>query len=97
MCPYSELSTALMAWNCDHCDGLEYYDRMRVFEILDLNDVIGEAIHEAIREAIVYRKSEAGSHAIAIENGMLTFSDDGLDKIKTDTTFIDKVMWIIEY
>ncbi|MDR3274335.1 MAG: GspE/PulE family protein [Puniceicoccales bacterium] len=85
----SELSTALMACGCDHCDGLGYYGRMGVFEILDVND--------AIRKAIVERKLEVEIRSIAAENGMLTLKDDVLDKIKNGTTSIEEAMRIIEH
>ncbi|MDR0595867.1 MAG: GspE/PulE family protein [Puniceicoccales bacterium] len=83
----SDLSSAYMAHGCDHCDGLGYYGRVGVFEILDVND--------AVREAIVERKSESEIRTIAVQNGMLTLKSDVLSKIKDGTTSIDEAMRII--
>jgi type II secretory ATPase GspE/PulE/Tfp pilus assembly ATPase PilB-like protein len=83
----SDLPSAYMAHGCDHCDGLGYYGRVGVFEILDVN--------HAIREAIVERKSESEIRMIAVQNGMLTLKSDVLSKIKDGTTSIDEAMRII--
>lgn len=84
----ADLSTAAMACGCDHCGGLGYYGRVGIFEILDVNDTI--------REAIVAQKSESEIRTIAIGNGMLTLKDDLLDKIKNGITSMGEAMHIIE-
>ncbi|MDR1255493.1 MAG: GspE/PulE family protein [Puniceicoccales bacterium] len=85
----ADLADAFGAQGCDHCDGLGYYGRVGIFEILDASD--------ALREAIATRKSEAEIRTIAAENGVLTLKSDALMKIKSGLTSVDEAMRIIEH
>jgi type II secretory ATPase GspE/PulE/Tfp pilus assembly ATPase PilB-like protein len=83
----SDLPTAIAACGCDRCGGLGYHGRVGIFEVLDID--------EPIREAIVGQKSEGEIRAIATGNGMLTLRDDLLDKIKNGVTSIGEAMRVI--
>lgn len=66
--------------------GLEtgYYGRSGIFEVLEIDD--------DIRQAIVDRKDASVIRDIAIKNGMITMIEDGVMKIKDGTTTIDEVL-----
>ena len=72
------------AKGCPKCNGLGYKGRGGIMEILLLNDVIKAKILET-SEASTLRK-------VAVENGMKTLRDAGLEKVRTGETTIDEIM-----
>ena len=68
--------------NIDHTTG--YEGRVGIFEVLVIDDVI--------RDAIVKKKTAGEIRQIAIERGMRTMLDDGIEKIKNGVTTIEEVL-----
>ena len=72
------------AKGCPKCSGLGYKGRGGIMEILLVNDVI---------KAKILETSEASSlRKVAVENGMKTLRDAGLEKVRTGETTIDEIM-----
>lgn len=72
------------AKGCPKCGGLGYKGRGGIMEILLLDNVIKAKILET-SEASALRK-------VAVENGMRTLRDAGLEKVRTGETTIDEIM-----
>lgn len=66
----------------DH--GTGYEGRVGIFEVLEIDD--------EIRQAIVERKSAADIAKIAIKNSMTTMIENGLEKAKQGITTIDEIL-----
>lgn len=73
---------------CPVCHGTGYQDRMGIFETMIIN--------EKVREAIVEKKDAETINKIAIESGMMTMIEDGLNKIKKGETTIEEVLRVTE-
>lgn len=73
---------------CPVCHDTGYQDRMGIFETM----VIGEKL----RDAIVARKDSETIKKIAIEGGMKTMIEDGLEKIKRGDTTVEEVLRVSE-
>ncbi len=69
---------------CDVCHGSGYVGRVGVFEVLEVS--------EKIREAITEQKDASIIHQIAVEEGMTTIFEDGLDKIKKGITTLEEIL-----
>lgn len=69
---------------CPICHATGYTGRVGIFEVLEVND--------AIREAVVKREDASVVRKIAIKNGMTTMLDDGIGKVKEGITSIEEVM-----
>lgn len=72
---------------CDKCDNSGYRGRIGIFEILEIDD--------SIRDAIV-RKADAGEiKEMALKNGMTTMIEDGLQKALAGITTIEEILRVI--
>lgn len=72
---------------CDECGGSGYYDRMGIYEVLEMNDFIKEA---------VMRRADAGEvKKIAIKNGMITLLEDGFKKALQGLTTIQEILRVV--
>ena len=72
---------------CDKCDHSGYRGRIGIFEVLEIND--------DIRDAIV-RKADAGEiKEMAIKNGMTAMIEDGLQKALAGITTIEEILRVI--
>lgn len=72
---------------CDDCGGSGYYDRMGIYEVLEMNDFIREA---------VIRRADAGEvKRIAIKNGMTTILEDGFKKALNGLTTIQEILRVV--
>ncbi|MDO8495626.1 MAG: ATPase, T2SS/T4P/T4SS family [bacterium] len=72
---------------CDDCGGSGYYDRMGIYEVLEMNDFIREA---------VMRRADAGEvKKIAIKNGMTTLLEDGFKKALNGLTTIQEILRVV--
>ena len=72
---------------CDECVGTGYRGRVGVNEVLVIDD--------EIREAILKKASASDIRTIAIENGMTTMLNDGIQKATTGETTIAEVLRVI--
>jgi type II secretory ATPase GspE/PulE/Tfp pilus assembly ATPase PilB-like protein len=73
---------------CSQCKNTGYLGRVGIFELLLIN--------EEIRKMVNSKKSADEIKKKAIEIGMRTLRDDGLDKIRKGITTIDEVLRVTE-
>lgn len=73
---------------CPVCHETGYQDRMGIFETMVIN--------EKLRDAIVARKDSETIKKIAVESGMRTMIEDGLEKIKRGDTTVEEVLRVSE-
>jgi type II secretory ATPase GspE/PulE/Tfp pilus assembly ATPase PilB-like protein len=72
---------------CGVCHGTGYHGRMGIYEVLEMNDFIREA---------VMRRADAGEvKKIAIKNGMTTLLEDGFRKALAGQTTIEEILRVI--
>ena len=76
-----------MGKGCDVCNHTGYFGRIGIYEILEMNDFIREAI---------MRRADAGEvKRIAVKNGMVTLLEDGFAKAVAGQTTIEEVLRVI--
>lgn len=68
---------------CDKCNGSGYYDRIAIFEILELND--------ELKEAIINNESSLEIKKKALKYGYKPFIVDAMDKVIYGQTTLDEV------
>jgi len=73
---------------CDVCHQTGYTGRIGIFEVLEMND--------EIRQAVVNRADAATIRNLAIKNGMITMIDDGLRKVAAGATTIEEVLRVVK-
>ena len=72
---------------CPECGGSGYYDRMGLYEVLEINDFIREAI---------MRRADAGEiKKIAEKNGMISLLEDGFQKAIDGYTTIEEILRVL--
>ena len=71
------------AVGCKHCNNTGYYDRIGVFEVLDLT--------EEIKEAIMESKSSIEIRKLAIEQGYRPLVIDGMKKVEKGYTTLEEL------
>lgn len=69
---------------CDHCGGKGYVGRTLIGELL--------TVSEDIRSLIMQRKDGGTIKKLAIQNGMRTFRDHGLQKVLAGITTIEELL-----
>jgi len=72
---------------CPHCRDTGYLGRTGIFEVLDVN--------EAVRGLIGARAPDSVIREAAIEAGMRTIGEDGLQKVMTGRTTLEEVTRVI--
>ena len=72
---------------CDECYGTGYRGRTGIFEILDVN--------EEIRQAISERAPEAELRRLAIEQGMQTLAERGRVRVNRGETTVDEFIRVL--
>jgi excisionase family DNA binding protein len=72
---------------CDKCSHYGFYGRTGVFELLEVND--------RLREMIARCASAAELREAAIQSGMVTMLQDGLEKAKQGITTIEELMRVV--
>lgn len=72
---------------CSMCHDTGYLGRMGIYEILEMNDFVREAI---------MRRADAGEvKKIAVKNGMITLLEDGFRKAIEGRTTIEEILRVI--
>ncbi|MDP3792184.1 MAG: ATPase, T2SS/T4P/T4SS family [bacterium] len=72
---------------CPECGDSGYFDRMGLYEVLEINDFIREAI---------MRRADAGEvKKIAIKNGMVPLFEDGFQKALKGFTTIEEILRVV--
>jgi len=77
-------TTVYTGKGCNHCNGTGYSGRQGLFEVMPITP--------NIREMILDRASTAQLRQKAIEQGMLSLREDGLQKIQNGVTTIEEVL-----
>lgn len=72
---------------CEHCSGSGYTGRLCMSEILVATD--------SLRDAIIRKASAKEIEAIAIQSGMITMREDGLDKVRQGYTTLEEVLRVM--
>ena len=80
----TEQATYYKGKGCMRCRKTGYSGRIGLFELMRLND--------PIRELVVKKAPSAQIRQAAIENGMVTMFDDGLQKVREGKTTLDEVL-----
>jgi len=73
---------------CAICNHSGYEGRVGIYEVLALDD--------DIRKAIVEKQDASSIRKIAVENGMITMAQDGLEKVKQGVTTIDEIIRVTQ-
>ncbi len=73
---------------CAHCQQSGYLGRISINEVLVADDTI--------REAIIRKAPASEIRRLAIENGMTTLFEDGLEKVKAELTSIEEVLRVVQ-
>lgn len=72
---------------CNACGDSGYFGRVGIYEVLEMNDFIREAI---------MRRADAGEiKKIAIKNGMVTLLEDGFGKALIGLTTIEEILRVV--
>jgi len=69
---------------CQLCFNTGYEGRVGIFEVMEIND--------AIKQAIIEKKNAAVIINLAVKNGMQTMLEDGLEKVKDGETTLNEVL-----
>lgn len=72
---------------CPQCGDTGYFDRIGIYEVLEVD--------KEIREAILRRASAEEIKTIAVKNGMTTMVEDGVAKALEGITTIEEVLRVI--
>lgn len=75
--------TTYQAVGCKHCNNTGYYDRIGIFEILDLTD--------EIKEAIMNGKSSIEIRKLALKQNYKPLVIDGINKVISGITTLDEL------
>ncbi len=69
---------------CPACNGTGYKGRLGLYELMDITDEVKEAINASVPETQLRK--------VAIQEGMVTLRDAGLEKIRQGTTSINEIL-----
>ncbi|PJE50506.1 MAG: hypothetical protein COV29_03805 [Candidatus Yanofskybacteria bacterium CG10_big_fil_rev_8_21_14_0_10_36_16] len=73
---------------CEVCGDTGYFDRMGIYEILEMND--------EIRSAILRRADSSEINEIATKSGMSTLLEDGFKKVVSGLTTIEELLRVVK-
>jgi len=69
---------------CSHCNGTGYKGRVGLYELMEITDDVGKAISAEVPEDQLRK--------VAIQEGMITLRDAGLEKVRTRETSLDEIL-----
>ena len=72
---------------CEECRFTGYKGRIAIFELLLMSD--------GIRGLVVRRASSVEIKALAVQEGMQTLRDDGLEKVLSGVSTIDEILRVV--
>jgi len=84
----AEISEAWIGKGCEACSGKGYKGRMGIFEVLPISD--------PIRDLIMRRATNKEMKDKAIELGMRTLREDGIEKVRRGLTTIEEVLRVTQ-
>ncbi len=73
---------------CDVCKGSGYVGRIGVYEVMPMT--------EEVKEAVVAKKDSDVIKKVAVEGGMRTMMEDGLEKVRLGVTTIEELLRVIK-
>ncbi len=83
----ADITTVFEGKGCDECNNSGYRGRIGIYEVVEVND--------AIREAMLRKCSGSEIKQIAKEHGMTTMVEDGFKKVRDGLTTIEEVLRVI--
>jgi type IV pilus assembly protein PilB len=69
---------------CGNCNGTGYKGRVGLYELMEITDDVGKAISAEVPEDQLRK--------VAIQEGMVTLRDAGLEKVRTGETSLEEVL-----
>ncbi len=69
---------------CSHCNGTGYKGRVGLYELMEVTDEVAKAISAEVAEDQLRK--------VAVQEGMVTLRDAGLQKIRTGETSLEEVV-----
>jgi len=69
---------------CPNCSGMGYKGRLGLYELMAVTEEVGKAINAGVAEDQLRR--------IAIQEGMVTLRDAGIEKVRQGVTSVDEIM-----
>jgi len=72
---------------CQHCHGSGYYGRTGLFEVLEVTDAIRELINQGAPDSTI--------KIAAVDMGMRTLAEDGIEKVLAGITTLDEVNRVV--
>ena len=72
---------------CSHCRETGYHGRTGVFEVLEVND--------SMRTLVTANSPDSGIRSAAVESGMRSIGEDGLQKVLSGVTTLDEVTRVV--
>ncbi len=69
---------------CSHCNGTGYKGRVGLYELMEITDEVGKAINASVPEDQLRK--------LAVQEGMKTLRDAGLEKVRQGATSLDEVL-----
>ncbi len=69
---------------CSHCNGTGYKGRVGLYELMEITDDVGKAISAEVPEDQLRK--------VAIQEGMITLRDAGLEKVRSRETSFDEIL-----
>ncbi|SDT94769.1 type IV-A pilus assembly ATPase PilB [Desulfobacula phenolica] len=69
---------------CGHCNGTGYKGRLGLYELMEVTDEVGKAISAEVPEDQLRK--------VAVQEGMVTLRDAGLQKIRSSETSLEEVL-----
>ncbi|MBF0228270.1 MAG: type IV-A pilus assembly ATPase PilB [Desulfamplus sp.] len=69
---------------CNHCNGTGYKGRVGLYELMEVTDEVGKAINAKLPEDQLRK--------IAVQEGMTTLRDAGLEKVRQGVTSLEEVL-----
>ena len=69
---------------CPNCSGMGYKGRLGLYELMAVTEEVGKAINAGVAEDQLRR--------IAIQEGMVTLRDAGIEKVRQGVTSVDEIL-----
>ncbi len=85
---WADVSRLFRPVGCTHCANTGYRGRIGLYEVMVMS--------EEIERLTVERASSDSVRNVAIEQGMSTLKDDGLDKARSGQTSIEEVLRVVK-
>ena len=85
---WPEIGELFKAKGCPACSNTGFRGRIGLYEVMQMS--------EEIERLTVERSSSDALKAVAVEQGMLTLREDGLEKVRMGITSLDEVARVVK-